>query len=241
MRLLIALVLILAGCACGNSARGVMRIGVDPNWYPIDFGSQTSYVNGFTEDLLIEMARYSGMEFEKVSANWDALLDGLHEKKYDAILTSMPPYEFNQAKYDFSHNFLDLGPVLIVPVGAEKTDFKSLSGDLIGIVAGDPAVLILQRHPTLIIRNYDTVPDLLNALVRGEIQAVVLDRIPAVNFVNDLYNGKLKMIGDPLTEKGLHLVTLKGRKMVVNAFDKNLGSLQKKKTLTALLKKWQLE
>ncbi len=236
-RLLIFFILLLSGC--GSGSKGVLRIGVDPNWYPIDFGSQTPYVNGYTEDLLLEISRYSGIEFERITANWDSLMEGLKEKKYDAVLSSMHPYVFNTAKYDFSSHFLTLGPVLIVPQEAEETELDHLP--LVGLITNDPAVLVLEKHPSVITRNFPTIPDLLEALVQGEIQGALLDRIPATNYVHDLYLGKLKIASDPLTDKGLHLVAPKGENRLVNAFNKSLEALQKRKTVSALLKKWQLD
>lgn len=241
MHFIVLLALFLCGCSCSSSPRSVLRIGVDANWYPLNFGSQTSYVNGFTEDMLIEMAHYSGIEFEKVPANWDNLYDGLREKRYDAILTSLPPYVFNMAKYDFSANYLDLGPVLIVPTDAPKTELSKMDGSLIGIITNDPAALVLETFPTLVIRNYSTIPELLDALAAGAIQGALLDRIPAVNFVSDLYAAKLKIVSAPLTDKGLHLIAPKGNNSLVKAFNKNLEVLKRRKTLAALQKKWQLE
>lgn len=235
---LFVLALLACGCSCGNgSPRGAMRIGIDTQWYPLDFGHQTSYVNGYTEDLLLEMARYSGMQFELVTANWDTLVDGLKEDKYDAILTSMPPYEYNTAKYDFSKNYLDLGPVLIVPTGATQTDLSKMNGAMVGIIANDRAALVLEKYPTILIRRYNSIPDLLNAVATGEIQAALLSRIPAVNYVSDLYAGALQIVGAPMTDAGLHLVAPKGR---IKGFSKTLEALRKRKTLDALLKKWQL-
>lgn len=238
MYILRLLVLLFVACSCGsNGYRGAMRIGIDTKWYPIDFGPQTAYVNGYTEDLLLEMARYSGMTFELVPANWDALTEGLKERRYDAILTSMPPYEYNLAKYDFSKNYLDLGPVLIVPVGATQSKLAELEGNLVGIINNDPTALILEKHPSIIIRNYNSIPDLLNAVAAGDIQAALLAKIPAVNFVGDLYAGKLKIASDPLSDAGLHLVGPKGR---IGRFTKTLEALRKKKSIDGLLKKWGL-
>lgn len=231
------LILLLLLTGCGGGSGGSMRIGVDTTWYPLDFGTQVSYVNGYTEDLLLEMARYSGMQFELINANWDALREGLKEKKYDAILTSMPPYEYNTAKYDFSVNYLDLGPVLIFPVDAKQTNLSKMDGDLVGLITNDPAVLLLEKYPSLIIRNFPSIPDLLNALVNGDIQAAILNQIPAVNYVGDLYAGKLKIVGGPMNNAGLHLVAPKGE---IHAFNRNLESLRKKKTVATLLKKWGL-
>lgn len=240
VRFLILCMLLLTGCSCGSRSRSVLRVGVDPNWYPIDFGAQTSYVNGYTEDLLLEIARYSGLEFERVTANWDTLMEGLNQKKYDAVLSSMQPYVFNTAKYDFSGNFLDLGPVLIVPIHAQQADLAKMKGELIGIIAGDPAIVHLEKYPSLIVRNYSAIPDLLNALVRGDIQGAVLDRIPALNYVSDLYSGQLQIIGAPLNDKGLRLVAPKGRSRFVVLFNKSLEALQKRQAVEKLQKKWQL-
>lgn len=240
--IILFLFLLLQGCSSGNQSKAnVFRIGVDEEWYPIDFGAQQDYVNGFVEDLLIEIANYSGIKFEKISVNWDVLLEGMHNKKYDAVLSSLPPYNFNLAKYDFSQNFLDLGPVLIVSTGAAHRKLKQMKGELVGVLTGDPAFLLFQGYPEVVVRYYPTIPDLLNALVAGEIQGGLLNQIPAVNYIQDLYAGKLAIASSPMTDAGLHLVALKGRKeFFVRAFDKNLAALKKKKKLQALLQKWQL-
>jgi len=226
------------GCSCGNgSSRNGIRVGVDPLWYPIDFGSQTSYVNGYTEDVLLELAKYSGLRFELVKANWDNLLEGLKQGKYDAVITTLPPYEYNQARYDFTKNFLDLGPVLIVSYGSTKTDLSKMEGEMVGIIKGDPSELILAKYPTVVVRNYTTIPDLLNAVAQGNIEGALLNQIPAVNFIGDLYAGVLQIAGKPLTDQGIHLIGPKGG---MNSFNKHLETLQKKKMLEDLQKKWQL-
>src|SRR5579862_3354474 len=90
--------LFLHGCGCDHSvSRSAIKIGVDSNWYPLAFGAQNSYVNGFTEELLLDIARQSGLEFEKIPANWDAIFEGLKQGRYQAVLSSLPPYEFNTA------------------------------------------------------------------------------------------------------------------------------------------------
>jgi ABC-type amino acid transport substrate-binding protein len=237
--------LVLQGCSCGcgsGSGRGgAFRVGIDPNWYPIDFGPQQSFVNGFVEDLLLEIARYTGIEFERMTSNWDSLLDGMMKQKFDAVLTSLPPYDYNKALYDFSSNFIDLGPVLIVPVNAQHTDLAKMGGELVGLVTGDPAVLILNKHPEIVIRNYPTIPDLLNSIMNGETEAGLLNGIPATSYIKDLYSGVLKVASKPMNDSGLHLLVLKDtNRHFLRQFDKALEHLKKKKKLQALLKKWQL-
>ncbi len=240
---LFAAFLFAAGMFCGCSReRTVLRIGIDSNWYPLDFNSEQSFVNGFMEDLLQEVAAYSGMRIEKVEANWDSLLDGMREKRYDAVLTSIPPYNFNLAKYDFSKNVLDLGPVLIVQERSKMGSLDELSHELVGIIAGSDASLILQKHSDILMRSYPSIPVLLDALTDGELKGALLDRLPASSYVRDLYAGALKIVSKPLSAKGLHLAVLKGQqKRALELFDKSLEHLQKKKKLDAMLAKWQLD
>lgn len=236
MRILRLLILLFAACSCGtNTFHKTVRIGVDTKWYPLDFGPQTSYVNGYTEDLLLEMARYSGMQFELISANWDNLWDGLKAGKYDAVLSSLPPHEFHLAKYDFSDNFLDLGPVLVLRTNEADVSLSQIR--MVGVIIGEQTVEIVEKYPSVVIRTYRSIPDLLNAVAGAEIDGAVLARIPAVNFVADLYQGKLKISGEPLNSAGLHLVAPKGE---ASRFNRTLQSLQKKKVIEKLQKKWNL-
>ncbi len=238
MILIRLLFLVLVACGCGsNPFHKTMRIGIDKKWYPIDFGPQTAYVNGYTEDLLLEMAKYSGMEFELVPANWDSLMDGLRTNKYDAVLTSLPPYEYHLAKYDFSKNYLDLGPVMVLRTNEPELSLDQMKGKIVGVIANDQTALILEKTPEIIIRSFPSIPALLNGVAGGEIDGALLSRIPAVNFVNDLYAGQLKIGSQPLTDAGLHLVSPKGG---ARLFNKTLASLKKKKTVEQLLQKWNL-
>jgi ABC-type amino acid transport substrate-binding protein len=229
--------LLLVLCACSAGPKEKLKIGVDAKWYPLDFGPQTSYVNGFVEDLLLEMAHYGGMEFEVTVANWDSLFDGLKEEKYDAVLSSLAPYEYHRSKYDFSVNFLDLGPVLIVRQKDKRKSLEAMKGELVGVIANDPAETLLAKYPEILIRSFASIPEMLTAVANGEIESAVLNRIPAVNFVRDLYASSLEIVGDPLTDSGLKLIAKKGKG---ERFNRYLESMKKKSSFNEMLKKWNL-
>jgi len=234
-------VFLLAACSCGEKYSGPpIRLGVDPTWAPLNFGEQQSYVNGYTEDLLLEISRYSGLKFEKMTANSSTLLDGLQRGQYDAVLTSLPPYSFNMAKYSFSDNFLNTGPVLIT---AKTSSFKELSqipaDNLIGILRNDPAAQLITAHPKLIVRNYDSVPSLLDAVAAGDIAGALLDRLRATAFVRDLYQPTLQVASEPLTNEGLHLLQRKSAtSSAIRLFEKSLKALHEQKKIEELQKKW---
>ncbi|HEX2583337.1 MAG TPA: transporter substrate-binding domain-containing protein [Chlamydiales bacterium] len=240
--LVVILAFFFSSCSCNSNKRGSeLRIGIDPSFAPLNFEEMQPYVNGYVEELLLEVAHFTGMRFEKIHANWDTLLEGMKRGRYDAIFSSMPDYNFNRAKYEFSESFLDLGPVLVVPANANYSDLKGLSGELVGVITGDPAVLAIEEYPEVIIRAYHKIPDLLNAVVNGDIEAAVLDLLSSRSYVRDLYAGQLKIATAPLTPIGLRAVVLKGEStQFMRLFNRALEQMKKKKKLEALQEKWNL-
>ncbi len=242
---ILALCLSLFLGACSSKESGKIdsrpKLGVDPSWGPLNFGPQTPYINGFTDELLRDIASSLDIEFNKIQANREDLLSGLEEGAYDAVLSSVPPYTFNLAKYDFSKNFLEIGPVFIVPKKALYKKLSQLHHQYVGVIAGATSIEILGKHPNLLIRKYLSATDLLNGIVKEEVAGGLLARVPAAAYVPDLYQETLKIVSSPLTHQGLHLVTLKNKQEeLVQGFDESLKELKRKKKLDELLKKWSL-
>lgn len=96
-------------CGCSLPQKKPIRLGVDPSWSPCDLGNQTVYVNGFVDDFLLLLGQEYGMQFEKNLMNPESLFEGLQGGRYEAVLSAKPAYTFNQAQYDFSHDFLVVG------------------------------------------------------------------------------------------------------------------------------------
>jgi len=229
--------LLFSACSSDRIDKNVFRIGIDPTWYPIDFAAQEQYVNGFVSELLLEISLYTGITFERVEANWDALVDGLQKHRYDAILSALSPYNYNTANFDFSEKFLSIGPVLIVPKSSNIHSLKEMDSGLIGV----QTPFTLAQYPNVMMRSYGSIPELLNALANGEVDGVLLDKLVADSYVRDLYSGKLKVVGEPLTNAGLRFILLKGqRSKEMKLIRQSLKAFIKDKKLTALLKKWQI-
>lgn len=242
MRYLFLIIALVFCCSCSCSRKQEKtKIGIDASWSPLNFGGANSYVNGFLDELLLEVAHEMHIEFEKIPASSDNLFLGLKRDQYAAILTSLPPYTFNVAKYDFSQNFLRIGPVLIIQENAKYKNLSQFDGMTLGMIAGDNMSDILQKYPEIRTRSYISNGDLLNAVVTGEVQGALMDRILAVNYVTDLYNGKLKIATLPLNNEGLHMIAEKGKhEDLVRSFDEAITTLKKKKYYRELLQKWKL-
>ena len=228
------------GCG-GGSQKTTYQVGVDPSWYPLLLDGKERNMTGFSTELLQEIGKKEDVAFSKVSVSWDVLMEGLQKGQYVGILFSMQPYNFNQQTYDFSDLYLKTGPVLVVSTSFDYTSLDNLSGKEIAVMPDSGGTSILEKHPGILIRNYDSIAKALNDVSLGEIDGAIVDRLMAESYCQDLYQGKLKIVTAPLNDAGLRLITLHNKAPeLIEAFNDGLEKLKSSKEYDDLLKKWSL-
>ncbi len=235
--------ILLVFCGCGKSENGKeWRIAIDPLWYSINMPDRNREMSAFSNDLLQEVSVLQKIKIVKVRENWDNMLSRLQKGEYEGILYSMEPYLFYEKQYDFSEPFLLTGPVLVVPYTSKITSLSELSGKEIAVIQGAESELVVEKYPGVIIRQFDSIPDAMNALVFQAVDAAVIDVLRASAYCQDLYQGKLKVVGSPLTNEGLRLITLHDQAPeLIAAFNTTLHELHKNHKYDALLRKWRLK
>lgn len=230
----------LSGCSCGCSKNSKSYyIGIDPSFYPLGLGLLEKNVYGYTQEILLEMAEEMNVRFFLIRANWDNLFDGLDANTYRAVFSSKYPFSFEKDKYNFSKVYLETGPSLITRKDSRYTSLKDFDDKLIGYISSDDSIFILEKYPDIIVKNYDSIPELLDNVQNGYLEGATIDYLIGLNYVNNIYSCKLK-INKPLTQEGLRLVSFKENEEIIKIFNEGLEKLQKKGILNRLQRKWGL-
>lgn len=240
-RLFLLIVLSLTLVGCGSKGK-TYTVGVDPTWFPVNLMGKEPNVFAFSNELLLEISRHEGINFERVNMSWDNLSMGLEENKYDAILSSIYPYIFELKKYDFSDLYLNTGPVLVIKGDSMLNVSGAMEGKEIAVGTQEQEALFIRLYPQVIVRYYNQIPNALNSLIGEYVDGVVVGYIPATAFVEDLYEGKLKIATPPLNEAGLRLLTVhKKHPELIEAFNRGLEKVRDSGKYEKLLKKWNLD
>lgn len=227
--------------SCSSSTEG-RRIGVDPSWYPLQYGSRDSNITAFSTGLLTEIGKDQNIPFVKVTVSWDVLMEGLQKGEYEGILSSMPPYIFNENQFDFSDVYLPLGPVLVVPIDSKINSLNMLQGKEIAVVLGSSYNAILEKAPGVLIRYIESIAQGLQEVIDNSVDGAIVDILTAAAYCNDLYRGQLKIATPPLNDDGLRLITKHEKAPdLIKGFNKGLQKLKKNGTYDSLLIKWSLQ
>ncbi len=242
IRYFLFILIALFGCSSNTTHKTtVFTVGIDPSWYPLEIGGQEKNLLAFSVELLVEVAREENLQMAIQTMNWDNILWGLRENKYTGMLSTMRPYAFYREDYSFSTPYLLTGPVLVVPKDSNITGIKSLTRKEVGVVRGSSAALILQKVPGIILKGYGTIAQVLDGLSKVEINAAAVEVLMAQNYVRNIYNDTFSIVGPPLSNEGIRLVTLHGdAPRLVKGFDQGLKKMKKTGAYQKLLEKWGL-
>lgn len=228
LRRLCCWLLVLVLTACSHQPKmGKYSIGRDPTWFPLNFGQETPNINAFVNALVQAINKAEKVNIQIVENSWSDHLRNLDAKEVAGIFTSMPLLEMNQDQYDFSDPFLLLGPVLVVRSQMTAHSLDELKGKAVGVCEFDDSVLLVQKHPSITIQMYQSVPQALEMLAAGQVDALLVPSLRAHALVPHLYPGVLRIASGPLSNKGLRVMTLKGENhKLIEVFNKGLKTLE---------------
>lgn len=241
-----SLLLIWGGIRACTKAPLVARthlyvIARDPTWYPLNLMGKDKTVLAFTSDLLNTIAKRQDVRIEVVDVSSNYLLEGLNEKEYGAVMSSLSPNALNNQYYNFSNPFFFVGPVLIVPADSDITSLTKMDNRVIG-VRRDANVSFNITKYNAYYKPYDSMTMAFEDLYRDRIDGIILPVLQAYTYIDTFHKGRFKVVTSPLDDKGLRLVARKTylSDFLIGEFNTGLQELIDDGTYQALCNKWGL-
>lgn len=242
LRYIIIMILISAGCPGCKSHKVVYRVGIDPYFYPLSMHKRTEMLAGFSLELLEEIGNTENVHFIPVQMNWNNLLYGLNKKSYQAALSSLQPYIFNEKKYVFSDAYFSIGLILIVQEKSNIFSLQDLNNKELIIPRSPDLLHVLEEYPKIFKKFYDRPEDGFNVLIQGNTTGAIIENYIAGGFLQDPYPGKVVPVPPLITNKGLYLLTTSGKnEKILKRFNRGLQKMKEKGKYDALVKKWNLD
>ena len=227
MKRLFSILILLFTLSCSPQSN-IKKVGVDSSFYPVDLAGISQNVMGYVRDLLMEVSSESSLDLSIVDTSWDRLIYGLESGEFNACISSIPQYNFNEAKYDFSDPLLDVGLVLVTQKDAPFNSFADLSGKEVAYINGSDGDLVLEKQD-VIMRDYPGYGEMLQAISSGKNEACILPRLIAEKYIANHYSDKLKIISKELTPESLRIITLKKKETIfLSKFNRALKKVDTK-------------
>ncbi len=152
-----------------------IRIGIDPDWAPLEFADSKGRHTGISSDYLAVLGRQLGLNWQLPGImSWSEVLNAAQEKQID-LIPLITKSESREQYLNFTKPYLNL-PIVVfsrrdisIPEGLSE-----LGGKKVAVVEGYAVADYIARDFPLVQRRfYDNVKEGLKAVSIGEVDAYV--------------------------------------------------------------------
>lgn len=223
---------------CGKKDSGVLRIGTDPNYAPMEF-QENGKIVGFDMDLITAIAKEMGKTVEFTAVDWDGIIPGLTNGNYDCLISAMTITDERKAQLNFSDPYFEAGQLILVRADNEviKSE-KDLAGKVVGVQGNTTADLWLTENIKPIeIKRFKANPEAVQELKNGGADAVVADN--AIIMYEAVKDSALKVTSfTPFTSENYGIGVAKGNEKLLDQINEALAKLKENGKYQEIYDKW---
>lgn len=251
MSMMVALV--LTGCSSSSDdaeaaaddplADGVLTIGVDDTYLPMEFRDDNNELVGFDVDFANALAEQLGVTVEWMPVAWDGIFNGLNAKQYDVIISSTSITPDRQESFTMTDPYVANGIVLVSRTDAQPvTEFSQLEGKTLGAQIETTAdiaaeALKVQDGVDVNIQKFDAMLDAFAALQGQQIDNIITDIGVAEYYVGQNPD-TFVVSSEVLTNEPIGITCRKDDTALADQLNTAIAALQEDGTMTEISNVW---
>ena len=250
--LLLAVLMVASLCACGQKdtgsdlqtvTKGKLIMSTNAEFAPYEYvaddgkGFQGTGYEGIDIEIAYALAQKLGLELVVDNMDFDAALSAVQTGKSDMVAAGVTVTPDRLNAMSFTDSYANGVQVVIVKEGSDIKSIDDLQGKKIGTQRGTTGYIYCSDdfgddHVT----PYDSGLTAVQALVNGQVDAVVIDNAPAKEFVKA--NPGLKILDTAYAQEDYAIGVAKGNTELLNAINGALEELEADGTLQAIVGKY---
>ena len=216
---------------------GKLTMSTNAAFPPYESTDDNGNFVGIDIDVAAAIAEKLGLELQVDDMDFDAALLAAQNGKSDLVMAGVTVTEDRQLVMDFSDSYATGIQSIIVKEDSDIATPDDLADKMIGTQRGTTGYIYCSddfgdEHVT----PYDDGLTAVQALVNGQVDAVVIDNAPAKEFV--AANPGLKILDTSYAEEDYAIGVAKGNTALLDAINGALEELQADGTLQAIVDKY---
>jgi polar amino acid transport system substrate-binding protein len=195
---MLAMVLVAAGCGGGDDGgggeaaggvetieEGVLTVGTDAPFPPFEIGRPPD-VTGYDIEVMNAIAEDLGLEAEYVNSSFDTIFRDVAQGRFDIVAAASTITPQREETVDFSDPYYEAQQALLIEEGSDVASVDDLSGLTVGAQDGTTGETFANDETEAAeVRGFPQGPDAINALVGGQVDAVIIDQPVALDAVEE--------------------------------------------------------
>ncbi len=219
-----------------------VRIAVENQYPPFNYiNPATGQGEGWDYEAWNEIGRLLNLKPVYEEASWEGMIQAVAQGQYDAAADGISITEERAQTVDFSNSYITVDQRLLVRQGEDRfasmDEFVANTELRIGTQTGttnyETAKSVLPEER---IQAFETFPFAVQALLTGDVDAVIMDETAGQGYVGTNAE-QLELVGPPISSGGLGFIFPKGSDLV-EPVNQALETMRQDGTLDELAQKY---
>ena len=233
----VLLAVLLAGVTLSATAAQTIRFATEASYPPFESIDANNKIVGFDVDLANALCKEIDATCTFSNQAFDSLIPSLKFRRIDAVMAGMDITPEREKQVLFSTPYYDNSALFIGQKG-KFTSIDQLKGKKVGVGLGTNYEEWLRQNVQGVdVRTYDDDPTKYQDLRVGRIDAILVDRLAALDLVKKT-NNTLAVTGEAFSRQEAGVALRKGNDDLLKAVDGAIADMQKDGSLKALSEKW---
>ena len=222
---------------------GKLTMSTNASFPPYEMVADDGSFEGIDIEVAGAIAQKLGLELQVDDMGFDACLQAAQTGKSDIVMAGVTVTEERQAVMDFSNSYANGVQVVIVKEGSPIQTVDDLANaNMIGCQMGTTGYIYCSDTPENggfgedHVTPYDDGAAAVQALMNGQIDAVVIDNMPAQEYV--AANPGLKILDGEFTNEDYAIGVAKGNTALLDAINDALEELTNDGTIQSIVDKY---
>jgi len=170
---------------------GVVTIGSDIPYKPFEYRTEDGELTGFDPDMAQAIFQEEmGLDYEFQKTAWDGIIASLNNGNFRVIMSAMTINAERDERVDFSDPYFTAYQTVAILENSDISSKEDLKGKAVGVqkgTTGEGAAEQLKEEfgGDLEIQSYDQITGAFDALINGQVAAVVNDNTVNAQFANE--------------------------------------------------------
>ncbi|WP_420230086.1 ABC transporter substrate-binding protein [Psychrobacter sp. ER1] len=183
------------------STGDVLRIGTEGAYAPFNYTNADGTLGGFDVEIANALCADMHVTCEIVAQDWDGIIPGLKAGKYDAIVAAMSVTPERSQQVSFTDPYFSNALVFLAKKDSSFDPSNNSDIDSHSIAAQRSTISsqwLEDTYPKADMKLYDTLSNAFLDLGSNRVDAMISDKLPAIEWLSSNAGSKYALKGDEI-------------------------------------------
>lgn len=225
-----------------NDTKKTLIMGTNAAFPPFEY-EDGGQILGIDVDFAKAIADELGYELVVENLEFDALITALNTNKVDFIAAGMTVTPERELEVNFSDKYYTAQQSVVVKESTTLESLDNLVGKKVGVQAGTTGNFLAEEIDGAVdnklVYSYNTGADAIQALLNDQVNAVIIDNLPATEFKNK--NEGLKLVDGLYEDEEYAMAFRKSETSLLNSFNNAMKKLIEDGTFQEIVDRYMIE